>query len=438
MKTPLIGFRTELAAYLTCNAVSCLLSYTGHFYLSGMLLIAVAVFLYIGIYIRTKNFIDFRALFSLSFIGGEGLACFKLSTLQGVWAPVTWICFALAYLCFWFGYESRLFKTPVPSKRDAAVLSFGENVRHRLFICIIGVTGLSAAALATEAAILGYVPILSEKPHAYSYFHISGLHYFTVSFVFVPALVYIYCKVCRLAHEKPHAAVWPCLAVSFIIPIVCVTRSQLIFSVLLLLMAYFSLSDSIRPKYIAYLIVVLAVACVVLTFFRHHAVSYLNSVFCMKDPEIPIFITQPYMYISNNYDNFNCLVTELPVHSFGLRMLFPLFALTGLKFVFPQLVLTTIYTTKQELTTLTMFYDAYYDFGIAGVAVFSGVLGYACRRINAAVARNRNPITILLYGQFAAYLLLSFFTTWFSNPTTWFWFAATAAMYIYVGHRRMD
>lgn len=44
----------------------------------------------------------------------------------------------------------------------------------------------------------------------------------------------------------------------------------------------------------------------------------------MKDPATPIFITQPYMYIANNYDNFNCLVTELPAHSMGLKSLFPL------------------------------------------------------------------------------------------------------------------
>ena len=42
-------------------------------------------------------------------------------------------------------------------------------------------------------------------------------------------------------------------------------------------------------------------------------------------------------------------------------MLFPFFALTGLKFVFPKLTASVVYLTKPELTTLTMFYDAYYD-----------------------------------------------------------------------------
>ena len=37
----------------------------------------------------------------------------------------------------------------------------------------------------------------------------------------------------------------------------------------------------------------------------------------------------------------------------------------------------------------------------------------------------RNPIGYLLYAQIAVYFGLSFFTTWFSNPTTWFYLAVT-------------
>ena len=85
---------------------------------------------------------------------------------------------------------------------------------------------------------------------------------------------------------------------------------------------------------------------------------------------MPIFITQPYIYIANNYDNFNCLVEQLGRHSFGLKGLFPLWALTGLKFLFPSLVNFPLYVTKEELTTVTLFYDAYYDFGVFGM-IFS-------------------------------------------------------------------
>ncbi len=154
---------------------------------------------------------------------------------------------------------------------------------------------------------------------------------------------------------------------------------------------------------------------------------------------MPIFITQPYMYIANNYYNFNCLVEVLPEHSFGLRGLFPLWALTGLKFKFPQLINFPIYVDKEELTTLTMFYDAYYDFGWVGVLFFSCLLGLAAYVLSVKLREMRNPVGYLLYAQMAAYLMLSFFTTWFSNTTTWFYLILTGLMAVYYHaneHRR--
>ncbi|MFR5733553.1 MAG: hypothetical protein ACLUD2_18095 [Clostridium sp.] len=43
----------------------------------------------------------------------------------------------------------------------------------------------------------------------------------------------------------------------------------------------------------------------------------------------------------------------------------------------------------------------------------------------------RNPLGYLLYAQFAAYLMLSFFTTWFSNTTTWFYLILTGIMALF-------
>ena len=113
-------------------------------------------------------------------------------------------------------------------------------------------------------------------------------------------------------------------------------------------------------------------------------------------------------------------------------MLFPVFALTGLKFVFPELISFPVYITKTELNTLTIIYDAFYDFGIIGVLIFGIVLGIVCAYVTRKIKRSKNPITYLFYGQIAMYLVLSFFSTWFSVPTTWFWFAVTAFLYFIV------
>ena len=90
------------------------------------------------------------------------------------------------------------------------------------------------------------------------------------------------------------------------------------------------------------------------------------------------------------------------------------------------------YVDKTELTTVTLIYDAYYDFGIIGVLVFACILGAVCFFLVEKLHEMKNPMGYLFYGQMAIYMMLSFFTTWFSNPTTWFYFLVTAVLTFYL------
>ena len=220
--------------------------------------------------------------------------------------------------------------------------------------------------------------------------------------------------------------------IAILIPVLCVSRFQLIFAVILAVLTFMIVSGHRKIRYLFMAAAGLVPLYVILTIARSHDVTYLNGIFEMKNAATPIFITQPYMYIANNYDNFDCLVRELPAHSMGLKGMFPLWALSGLKFIKPALVDWPIYVTKEELTTVTLFYDAYYDFGIAGVFFFSSVLGVLSAWLSSRIYPGRNPAWYLFYSQAALYFMLSFFTTWYSNPTTWFYFAVTGAFGIFL------
>ena len=231
--------------------------------------------------------------------------------------------------------------------------------------------------------------------------------------------------------------------IAVLIPILCVSRFQLILAAALAVITYLMMDIHIDPLQMiisaAVLFVGLLAAYIILTIARSHDVEYLNGIFEMKNSRTPIFVTQPYMYIANNYDNFDCMVRAMASgysHSFGLKMLFPLWALTGLKFLVPSLTAFPLFTTKEELTTVTLFYDAYYDFGILGVVLLGCVLGLLAWYLTDMVKHIRNPIGYLLYAQIAVYFGLSFFTTWFSNPTTWFYLAVTGAAAVYVEWRQ--
>lgn len=271
-------------------------------------------------------------------------------------------------------------------------------------------------------------------PHAYSYFHVTGLHYLTVSCVLVPALSVIY--FCIEGGRSRGRLVCMLLAdaAAVAIPLLCVSRSQLLFAVLLALITYIQMEHQLNPIYVVFALAGLIVLYILLTIARSHDTAYLNTVFEMKR-HLPIFVTQPYIYIANNYDNFDCLVNGTCEAQLGHEDAGTVLDADGTQVSVPSLTAFPYYVTKEELTTLTMFYDAYYDFGIIGVFIFSAILGAAAYLLMRMMRQVQNPITYLLYAQFALYMLLSFFTTWFSNPSTWFYFAVTAVVAFLVSHK---
>lgn len=429
-----------MIVYIICYLASYFLARGEHYLLSGAVLILAACWLYVSDYRKSRNLIHLRALFSLFWVGGQGLACLKLSRLQGDWALKTWICLALAYVGFWVVFE--LLTQMYGSGHDnyGRWRSYSGNPVP-VFHMICAVTVVSVVCFVVEAVLLGYVPLFMRGvPHAYSEFHLTGLHYFTVACVLVPSLAVLYFHMARgRGSEKKMLAVIIMAVISLLIPILCVSRFQFVLAMILAAFTYISLQKVVNPLYMVGLFVILVPVYLILTVARSHDVEYLNGIFEMKNTAMPIFVTQPYMYIANNFDNFNCMVEVLPEHSMGLKGLFPLWALTGLKFFFPQLINFPIYVNKKELTTLTLFYDSYYDFGWIGVLLFSCALGLVAYLLVVKLREMCNPFGYLLYAQLAAYLMLSFFTTWFSNTTTWFYLILTGIMAVYYtmnAHRR--
>ena len=409
--------------YVLAYAVSLICSRMALYELSGFLLIITAIFLFCKEWTRVGRMLNLRGLFALSFVGGEGLSALKLSKLQVDWSMKTWLAFFLVFVCFWYAFS---WENGHRKKRKKENLALVEDREKKWVIGIILVTAFSLLGFIVEAVVLGFIPFfLVGVPHAYSIFHISGVHYFTVSCVLVPAMGMLY----FFDHPKKYQlSVVLCMGIALCIPILCVSRSQFIFAIMAAIFVVVIKKKSGHSRVMLVGFLILLPIYIILTIARSHNVAYLNSIFEMKR-SWPIFISQPYIYIANNYDNFDVLVKSLPAHSYGIRMLFPVWGLTGLKFLCPWLVHFPLYVNKPELTTLTIIYDAYYDFGLLGVMLFGAVLGCFTSFIEGRVRDNQNPISILFYVQLMLYMGLSFFTTWFSNPATWFYFIVTAILY---------
>ena len=197
-----------MIVYLICYVVSFILARFGIYLLSGAVMIGSACWLYYSEYRKTRNLIHLRALFSLFWVGGEGIACLKLSRLQTDWSVMTWICLALAYIGFWVVFE--ILTQIYGSGHDHYGRWRGYTGNPVPVVHMsCGLTVVSALAFAGEAVVLGYVPFLVRGvPHAYSEFHLTGIHYITVSCVLVPSLIVLYFHMAR-GRESSRCAVSP-------------------------------------------------------------------------------------------------------------------------------------------------------------------------------------------------------------------------------------
>ena len=456
----------KLGIYTAAYVMSFVLGEAGLSAPSGLCLIFAAAFLYLSEYRRTASLLNLRGLLALGLLGGEGIARFQLSRLSTDWTLETWLSFYLFYLIFDLSAQladhagtlrgarsgddadrsvscSRV-PDPLTSTaslevrevggvpgRSATGEKAGADLRFFRY-AILGLLGISWAAFLFEARRLGFVPLFTvDTPHAYSYFHVKGVHYFTTLAVLTPAVSMLYLGARRKHGLRPDVLALLGLLLPIILTILMVSRFQFMISVILAVFVALLSGRRYKLWQLLLLLALMIAAYVFITIERAHSVEYLNGIFEMKDPSTPIFITQPYMYIANNYDNFNVMTRELTVHAHGLRMLYPFVTLSGIKFFVPSLAQGfPLFVTKEELTTVTMLYDAWYDFGLSGIAVFALVLGLVSGRVTRTCRKDQNPFSVLLYAQLAFYYLVSFFTTWFSNPATWFYLGISFLLYL--------
>lgn len=443
----------KLGIYTAAYVMSIVLGEAGLSAPSGLCLMFAAAFLYFSEYQRTRSTLNLRGLLALGLIGGEGVARFQLSRLSTDWTMETWLSFYLFYLIFDLSAqlaeqvrvaraEEEKLAEMMDGKCGHGRTAVGEGIESDLRFfryAILGLLGISWAAFFFEARRLGFVPLFTvDTPHAYSYFHVKGVHYFTTLAVLTPSVAMLYLSARRKQGLRPDVPALLGLLLPILLTILMVSRFQFMISVILAIFVALLSGRRYKLWQLLLLLVLMIAAYVFITIERAHSVEYLNGIFEMKDPSTPIFITQPYMYIANNYDNFNVMTRELTMHAHGLRMLYPFVTLSGLKFFVPSLAQGfPLFVTKEELTTVTMLYDAWYDFGLAGIVLFAVVLGLVSGAVAHAHREDQNPFSALLYAQLAFYYLVSFFTTWFSNPATWFYLGVSFLLYLgYAGYTR--
>ena len=391
------------------------------------------------IFYENRNILDLRLLLTISWLTGILLAALNLSSRQSPWSTSMWLSCGGFYFLFLAGYDLN---AGLHRKRDTASAQEKKELspvclkRIKQAIYIVMLLGVSSVLTEAIKFKFAFPIFVTDKPHAYTEFHITGLHYFVVSLMFVHALSMIY-LLKKKPGKKEKRELLLLNLIAFSVPVLLLSKFQIMICFAIPIVVFVLAQERFSARQLTTGIVVSAVIVIgigiVMILGRHYPEGYLEEIFAFRDPSVPMSVQYPYMYIVNNLENLNLLTIRLEKYSFGIRQLYPAFALTGLKFVpaVQQFMWKPVYLTVEELTTLSVIYDAYGDFGLAGVFLFGLLTGAISAGITRMTQKHGGVLGVLLYAQFAVYMTLSFFTTWFSNPTTWFWLIASFCIALY-------
>ena len=423
-----------LIIYTIIYTLSMVLYYFRYNIIASGLMIALAIFLYVIDFRKEKRLITIKGLFALGFIGGFGVSLLKLSALSMEYSIKTFLVIYVSYFSMYLGsYFSKDKKLSLSNYKgmyDSKEMPYSQ--KEKILICFFIITFL---AFVIEVIKLKFIPLMTiATPHAYSTFHVYMLHYITSLYVFIPSVA-----ICNYHHEKSkRSRVAVLLSYMYVVLLsaLMLSRGQLIMSIVLSVFVIlilngkdiFEIFNSRRNRLaVIIVVVILSILYVFITVHRAHDVAYLKGIFEMKDSNMPIYIAQPYMYVAHNYENLNYMINNLKHHTFGRMTLVPLFTLTFMKKLFPFAIGAPNLVIKEELSTKTLIYDSYYDFGIVGVMIFCFIIGYIGSILENYVYMiedNKGSIKgsyfAVLFSLLCYYMLFSFMQSYFSLTDTWF------------------
>ena len=208
--------------------------------------------------------------------------------------------------------------------------------------------------------------------------------------------------------------------IGILIPILIVSRHLLLMTFVLGTIVAITLNK----KYEKYMIILIALVGIVgwfgISSLRKQDDVYLKGAMCIQDDSIlSIKNMQIYMYVSCNYDNFNANVGKIEKLSLGTKSLFPIFALTGLKFIIPNIADENLIRFVDVYNTYPIIMQPYQDFGEIGIYIYMMVIGYLCGLVE-NIEKNKFS-NILIDSIFKYCLIFSFFTNGFATPAIWFY-----------------
>jgi oligosaccharide repeat unit polymerase len=364
-----------------------------------------------------------------------GLADMKLSYLQHSWTAGEWIVVILGPVSFMVGvlmaYVVNMDKS-ILDLDDLRLSLRTESIHERrLFVLILAGFFLYAVAYSTIYAVKGFVPLFS--PNAADVrrdFSLFGIGVLLNSMPFLLFfIVYYHLKVENRKWNKRFLKSVGVIA--FASYTLLLQRFQIVMAAVMCLTMLYFMARRIRIR-----AVVASVSGIVVFFYYISTLRagqlisyYLYTTSRMRFSHHFALLTEPYMYLVMNLENFARAATRVDSYSFGYYTFDFVFALTGLKHWLSQ------YFQLQETpflvsgyNTYTAFWTFYRDFGPFGITFVPLLMGLLIGCTYYALRRSPSLKLLTAYAVMVFVVIFSFF----NSPIGYLWFAYNAFFMILI------
>ena len=152
---------------------------------------------------------------------------------------------------------------------------------------------------------------------------------------------------------------------------------------------------------------------------RHVLAIYLYATSKMRISVDYAFLTEPYMYVVMNLENFARAVNRLEYHTFGYFTFDFVTAIAGLKYwISDYFGVDRMPYLISGYNTYTAFWSFYRDFGIIGLVLIPLLLGFGISMMYYRMRRKPSIKSVTAYGVMVFVMVISFF----NFPISFLWF----------------
>jgi len=367
-----------------------------------------------------------------------GLADLKLSALQHNWSPDSWVLLLTAVSAFLIGtfivYVLCMRKELVPISMMRESLKDVQVHEGRLFWLICASVFVYTVAYSLNFLTRGWVPLFAVGRNISRVeFNVSGLTLFLYSAIFIVFFTVMYFLLIRGKSKRKRKTIlaFAIIAVigSFLLLII---RYPIIMTTMICFIFLYYATHHMRPR------IVLPLLAIVTGFFywisslrfSHVVSTYLYSVSKMRFPKDFAFLTEPYMYVVMNLENFAHSISQSDYHTYGYFTFDFITAIAGLKYwIVEYFNLERMPYLTSNYNTYTALWWFYSDFGVVGLAAIPLLLGFSAGILYYRMRTKPTMQSVTAY----AVTVFVIFISYFNFPISFLWFNYNLlAMYLFM------